>query len=147
MAAPSNKAERLCAMFDSYCKTVLRNESRDIKRALIRRSKRELAMDEPMQYIFDLISYEDTYPSEQLVFYVDGFSCEVYRNSLCKVMLSLPKRQQLVLVLGFWHQWTDEKISRYMEVTPRTVYNLRQRAFQTIRNFYEQQGTDTQIKL
>lgn len=59
MAAPSNKAERLCAMFDSYCKTVLRNESRDIKRALIRRSKRELAMDEPMQYIFDLISHED----------------------------------------------------------------------------------------
>jgi RNA polymerase sigma factor (sigma-70 family) len=143
MSAPSNKAERLCAMFDSYCKTVLRNESRDIKRALVRRSKRELAMDEPMQYLFDLISHEDTYPSEQLTLYADRFSCEVYRDTLYEAMLSLPERQRLVLILGFWHQWTDEKISKYMEVTPRTVYNLRQRAFQTIRSFYEQKGTDT----
>lgn len=143
MSAPSNKAERLRAMFDSYCKTVLRNESRDIKRAMIRRSKRELMMDEPMQYIFDLISHEDTYPSVKLVLHADRFSCEVYRDSLYEAMLSLPERQRLVLILGFWHQWTDEKISRYMEVTSRTVYNLRQRAFQTIRSFYEQQGTDT----
>ena len=57
MAAPSNKAERLCAMFDSYCKTVLRNESRDIKRALIRRSKRELAMDEPMCIVQNSSTY------------------------------------------------------------------------------------------
>jgi RNA polymerase sigma factor (sigma-70 family) len=133
-------------MFDSYCKTVLRNESRDIKRAMIRRSKRELVMDEPMQYIFDLINHEDTYPSEKLLLLADGFSCEVYRDLLYEAMLSLPERQRLVLILGFWHQWTDEKISRHMEVTPRTVYNLRQRAFQTIRNFYEQQGTDIQIK-
>lgn len=143
MSAPSDKAERLCAMFDSYCKTVLRNESRDIKRALIRRSKRELTMDEPMQYIFDLISHEDTYPSEQLVLYADRFSCEVYSDSLYEAIQSLPERQRLVLILGFWHQWTDEKISKYMEVTPRTVYNLRQRAFQTIRNFYERKRTDT----
>lgn len=58
-------------------------------------------MDEPMQYIFDLISYEDTYPSEQLTLYADRFSCEVYRDSLYKAMLSLPERQQLVLILGF----------------------------------------------
>ena len=143
MSAPSDKAERLCAMFDSYCKTVLHNESRDIKRALVQRSKHELAMDEPMQSIFDLISHEDTYPSEQLTVYADRFSCEVYRDTLYEAMLSLPERQRLVLILGFWYHWTDDKISKYMEVTPRTVYNLRQRAFQIIRSFYEQQGTDT----
>ena len=143
MSAPSNKVERLCAMFDSYCKTVLRNESRDIKRTLVRRSKRELAMDEPMQYIFDLISHEDTYPSEQLTLYADRFFCEVYRDTLYDAMQSLPEQQRLVLILGFWYHWTDEKISKHMEVTPRTVYNLRQRAFKIIRSFYEQQGTDT----
>lgn len=143
MSAPSNKAEGLCAMFDSYCKTVLRNESRDIKRALARRSKRELAMDEPMQYLFDLIGHEDTYPSDQLTLYADKFSGVVHRDTLYEAMLSLPERQRTVLILGFWHQWTDEEISRYLEVTPRTVYNLRQRAFNKIRNFYEQKGTDT----
>lgn len=98
MSALSNKAERLCAMFDSYCKTVLRNESQDIKRALVRRSKRELAMDEPMQYILNLISHKDAYPFERLTLHADRFSGE--------------------------------------------VYNLRQRAFNTIRNYYEKKGTD-----
>ena len=41
MPDPSDKAERLCAMFDSYCKTVLRNASRNEKRALANRMKRE----------------------------------------------------------------------------------------------------------
>jgi DNA-directed RNA polymerase specialized sigma24 family protein len=100
-------------------------------------------MDEPMQYLLDLISHEDTYPSESLTLYVDKFSCVVHREKLYEALLSLPEGQRLVLILGFWHQWTDEEISRYMEVTPRTVYNLRQRAFNIIRNFYEQKGTDT----
>jgi rRNA processing protein Krr1/Pno1 len=41
MSIPSNKAERLCVMFKSYRKTVLRNKNRDIKHAMTRHSKRE----------------------------------------------------------------------------------------------------------
>ena len=67
MPDPSDKAERLCAMFDSYCKTVLRNASRNEKRALANRMKREAVVNESMQYLFDTESHEDTYPSEQLV--------------------------------------------------------------------------------
>ena len=36
--------------------------------------------------------------------------------------------------------WKDKKISKKLEVTVRTVYNLRQRAFKKIRTYYELHG-------
>lgn len=139
MSAPSNKAKRICAMFDSYCKTVLRNASRNLKRAQANREKKEFVGEEPMHYLLDLIYHEDSYPSEQLVLYADKFSCVVYDETLYFALLSLPEQQRAVLLLDFWHDWTDEKIADYLEVTPRTVYNLRQRAFHSIRRTYEQE--------
>ena len=56
-----------------------------------------------------------------------------------KALLSLPEREQKVLLLDFWRDWTDREISRYMEVSTRTVYNLRQRAYRAIRQYYEQE--------
>ncbi|MGI5854862.1 MAG: sigma factor-like helix-turn-helix DNA-binding protein [Candidatus Merdivicinus sp.] len=49
----------------------------------------------------------------------------------------MPEKQLNVLLFDFWYAWTDEEIAERMEVTTRTVYNLRQRAFKAIRKFYE----------
>lgn len=140
MSAPLDRTARIIAMFDSYCKTVSRNASRNLKRAKASETKYEAVA--PMQYIFDLLSHMDTYPSDQFVLYADKFSCVVYSETLYKALQSLPDRERAVLLLDFWHGWTDEEISEHLEVTTRTVYNLRQRAFITIRNFYEQKGQE-----
>lgn len=137
MPDPSDKAERLCAMFDSYCKTVLRDASRNEKRALANRMKREAVVNESMQYLFDTESHEDTYPSEQLVIRADKFSCVIFNDLLYQALLSLPENQRMVLMLDFWYHWTDEKIATHLGATPRTVYNLRQRAFKAIRDTFE----------
>lgn len=142
MPAPSYKADRICAMFDSYCKTVLRNASRNEKRALVNRDKYEAVGSEQIQYLFDADGQEDTYPSSQLVIRMDKFSCVILSETLYLALLSLPENQRVVLLLDFWYHWTDEQIAAYLRVTPRTVYNLRQRAFKAIRSFYEK-GEDT----
>lgn len=59
MLTPLSRAERLCAMFDSYCKTVLRNASRNIKRTQVNRKKYESVADEQAQYLFDQQGTED----------------------------------------------------------------------------------------
>jgi len=143
MSAPSNKAERLCAMCDSFCKTVIRNASRNLKRTRANRQKHVTAGSEQIQYLFDLHSHTDTYPSEQLVIHAGKLTCVVFNETLYEAMLSLPEQQRTVLILDFWYGWPDERISKYMEVTTRTVYNLRQRAFKTIRSFYEKAKTET----
>ncbi len=96
-----------------------------------------------MQYLFDLHGHTSTYPSDQLMIHADKFSCVVFNEELYEALLSLPQQQRTVLILDFWYGWPDEKISRYMGVTTRTVYNLRQRAFKTIRSFYDGEKPET----
>jgi len=139
MLTPQSRAERLWAMFDSYCKTVLRNASRNIKRTHINRKKHEAIADEQIQYLFDQQSSEDIYPFFELMIHADKFSCVVFNETLYEALRDLPDQQRTVLMLDFWQGWSDEKIAKYMGVTARTVYNLRQRAFKAIKNYFEKE--------
>lgn len=142
MGAPSdNHEKRLVAMFDSFTKTVARNFSRNLKRAKENRDKHFLG--EPIDCILELLSHEDRYPSDYFVLFADELSCVVYSETLYKALLSLPENQRKVLLLDFWYDLTDEEIAKRMEVTVRTVYNYRQRAFRAIRIFYERGSSET----
>ncbi|MEY8390497.1 RNA polymerase sigma factor [Dialister invisus] len=139
MLSPSYES-RLCAMFDSFCKTVSRNFVRNLDRAEGNRDKH--FSDEPVDYLLETLGRRDEYPSESFVLYAGGISCAVESETLYKALLSLPEKHRNVLLLDFWGDLTDREISERMEVTPRTVYNLRQRAFSKIREYYEKRGRD-----
>ncbi len=141
MGAPSdNHEKRLVAMFDSFIKTVARNFCRNLKRAKENQDKH--FSEEPIDYILELLSHEDRYPSDYFVLFADELSCVVYSETLYKALFSLPENHRKVLLLDFWYDLTDEEIAKRMEVTVRTVYNYRQRAFQAIRRFYEQGSSE-----
>ena len=61
---------------------------------------------------------------------------------LYEALLALKVKERQVLLYSFWREFTDVEISKEMEVTARTVYNLRQRAYSKIREFYERRGRD-----
>ena len=136
MLSPSNE-DRICAMFDSFCKTVSRNFVRNLDRAGNNRDKH--FADEPVDYLLETLGRRDEYPSESFVLYVGGNSCAVESETLYKALLSLPENQRSVLLLDFWRDLTDGEIAEELEVTTRTVYNLRQRAYKAIRKFYERE--------
>ena len=136
MPSPSHE-ERICAMFDSFVKTVARNCVRNLQRDEANRS-RHIA-DEPVEYLLELLGREDDYLSDSYVLYVDGYPCVVESETLYKALQSLPDKQRKVLLLDFWRDRSDKEIAREMEVTPRTVYNMRQRAYKAIRDFYERE--------
>lgn len=140
MVSPSYE-DRICAMFDSFSKTASRNYYRDLLRAEKRRDSHY--HEEPVEYLLELLGHKDTYPSDSypsdsFVLYVDGHSCVVESETLYEALKSLPEKQRNVLLLDFWHNLTDGEIAKRLEVTARTVYNLRQRAYKAIRKFYEQ---------
>lgn len=139
MPSPSYE-ERICAMFDSFSKTVSRNFIRNLDRAETNRKKHFI--DEPADYFFELWGSEDSYPSDVFVLYVDGQPCPLENELLYQALCSLPEKQQKVLLLDFWGNLTDREIGERLEVTPRTVYNLRRRAFSRVREFYEKRGRD-----
>lgn len=140
MSVPSDYEKRLIAMFDSFGKTVAKNCCRNLKRAKDNREKH--FSEEPVDYILDLLSHEDRYPSDHFVLCADELSCVVHSETLYKALRSLPEKQRKVLLFDFWGAFTDGEIAARMEVTVRTVYNLRQRAFEAIRIFYEQESSE-----
>lgn len=134
MVSPSYE-DRICAMFDSFSKTASRNYYRDLLRAEKRRNRNY--QEEPVDYLLELLGHKDDYSSDSFVLYVDGHSCVVESETLYKALESLPEKQRAVLLLDFWRDFTDGEIAERLEVTTRTVYNLRQRAYKAIRKFYE----------
>lgn len=133
MVSPSYE-DRICAMFDSFSKTASRNYYRDLLRAEKRRDSHY--HEEPVEYLLELLGHRDAYPSDSFVLYVDGHSCVVESETLYEALKSLPEKQRDVLLLDFWHNLTDGEIAERLEVTTRTVYNLRHRAYRAIRKFY-----------
>lgn len=140
MTPPSDKENALCSLFESFCVTTIRNFSRNLKRATKNRQKYEGSCDEPVEYIADLLSTEDVYASEQFALDVDGLACTLESELLYKAMLSLSDRERQVILYDFWCDLKDREIAKKLEVTERTVYNCRQRAFQKICTYYELHG-------
>ena len=93
-----------------------------------------------MEYLLELLTREDTYTVEQLILTVDGKSCTVESEILFEALKSLPDDQKNVILYDFWLELKDREIADRLEVTVRTVYNLRQRAFRKIKTYYEIHG-------
>ena len=72
MPSPSRE-KRICAMVDSYIKTVSRNYVRNLDRAEGNRDKHYA--DEPAEYILELLGRKDNYPSDTFVLYAGDYSC------------------------------------------------------------------------
>ena len=134
---PSEREQELVAMFDSFCKTVIRNYSRTLIR---RKSIRPENLDEPIEVLLDMWGTRDEYPSLSNTFVVDGETYSIESDTLYIALVSLPEQQRTVLLLDFWDDMTDIEIAKKLEVTPRTVYNLRERAFWEIKRFYEHEN-------
>ena len=140
MTPPSDREIALCKMFESVCVTAIRNFGRNLQSAMKNRQKHDGTGEEAVEYLIGLLSAEDRYSSEQFVLDVDGLPCTLENEFLYNALLSLPDKERKVILYDFWCDLKDKEISEKLEVTVRTVYNLRQRAFKRIRTYYELYG-------
>lgn len=141
MNAPSEKDKRrIVEMFDSFCKTVSRNGSRNAKRA--KKKYDGYFTQEPIELLLETWGLEDDYPFLPFTIHVEGYPCVIESEMLYNALLSLPEKQRMVILLDFWQDLTDIEIAKQMEVATRTVYNLRKRAFVAIKKYYEHHGHD-----
>ncbi|MCM1060978.1 MAG: hypothetical protein NC452_11895 [Eubacterium sp.] len=95
-----------------------------------------------MQYLLNSLTMEDKRPSEQYLIYVEDHPCIIESELLYHTLEDLKENQKNVLLMDYWLSMTDEEISKRLEVTRRTVYNLRNRAFSKVRRYYENHGRD-----
>lgn len=89
MSTPSNNETRFITMFDSFRKTAARNFSRNLKR--VKENQVKYFSEEPIDYLLELLSHEDRYPSDHFVLYADELSCVVYSETYIKHFSLCPK--------------------------------------------------------
>ena len=124
-------------IFDCFVKTVMRNEYRDAAAEIKRIQNREAKPD-----VMNVPEIEDVYPSEHFILDNEKYPCLIASDWLYDAMLELPKTQRETLILEFWYGYGDQEIAAYFHVTPRTIYNWRQKAFTAIRKYYERNGDE-----
>ena len=124
-------------IFDCFVKTVMRNEYRDAAAEKKRIQNREAKPD-----LMNVPEIEDVYPSEHFILDNEKYPCLIASDWLYNAMLELPKTQRETLILEFWYGYGDQEIAAYFHVTPRTIYNWRQKAFTAIRKYYERNGDE-----
>lgn len=124
-------------IFDCFVKTVMRNEYRDAVAEKKRIQNREAKPD-----LMNVPEIEDVYPSEHFILDNEKYPCLIASDWLYDAMLELPKTQRETLILEFWYGYGDQEIAAYFHVTPRTIYNWRQKAFTAIRKYYERNGDE-----
>ena len=124
-------------IFDCFVKTVMRNEYRDAAAEKKRIQYREAKPD-----LMNVPEIEDVYPSEHFILDNEKYPCLIASDWLYDAMLELPKTQRETLILEFWYGYGDQEIAAYFHVTPRTIYNWRQKAFTAIRKYYERNGDE-----
>ena len=129
-------------IFDCFVKTVMRNEYRDAAAEKKRIQNREAKPD-----LMNVPEIEDVYPSEHFILDNEKYPCLIASDWLYDAMLELPKTQRETLILEFWYGYGDQEIAAYFHVTPRTIYNWRQKAFTAIRKYYERNGDEMTLHM
>ena len=132
----SNKEKRTIEyQFDSFCKKVLREESRSIKRKMQReKNLTSYVIANPNQE--DLFVYEK-YPSDLHQFNVDQYQFGIENEKLAKALLSLPDNKRNIILLKYFWDMTDDEIANYLKQVRTTVMRQRTRTLSTLKQKME----------
>lgn len=130
------------AMFDAFCKEVLRNTVFNYKRKIKRQSNRELITPEPEQYIDARDAVFDVYETDRLFIRFEGSAYPLDNERLYQSMLTLPQNLLGVILLKFWHGQKDAIIASHFGVSTRTIRQWRSLAMTEIRSRYQKKETE-----
>ena len=135
MELSNNEKRTIEYQFDSFCKKILREESRSIKRKMQReKNLTSYVIANPNQE--DLFVYEK-YPSDLHQFNVDQYQFGIENEKLAKALLSLPDNKRNIILLKYFWDMTDDEIANYLKQVRTTVMRQRTRTLSALKQKME----------
>ena len=111
--------------FDSICRKVLRDESRNYKRQLARRAEMEVSLSELSETELGQLSAMDEYSLEDMVFDVLEYRVAVKDDRLAEALAALPGKKRDVILLSYFLDMTDTEIAEKLKVVGSTIHRRR----------------------
>ena len=125
-------------MFDSYCKTVIKNCARRYWKREVKRSEHEYLVADDQLSIYP--TDKDAF-AEKYIITCGNVQAIFHCFALFTAVEQLKEKEKTVVVLKYWGGYTDKYIAQYLSVTERTVRNLKSHAYNTLKTMLEKGET------
>ena len=123
--------------FDAYCKRLVKNESRNALRGIIRREKHEL----PFSMLADAevmrFSYEDSYDLESKEFSLTQDTVIVQDSEIADALVALPPSWRKIILLFYFKRQNDQQIGEELGSSANAAYYRRRRSILELRKAME----------
>lgn len=119
--------------FDSFCKTVLRNEARSYLYSLARQYDREKSFENLTPEELDRLATVDHYPSDSYVFSSHGYDLRIDNELVAEAFASLPEQEQSILILHCVLDMADGEIGSLMGMSRSAVQRHRTSSLKQLR--------------
>ena len=133
----SEKQSRIRKQFDSFCKTLLKNEMIDYERERSYRLKHEVSFSELTQEELSRMTNTDEYIVESEVFRVLDYDVEVKDEPIGEALKYLPEKKRNVILLSFFMDMTDTEIAKHMNLVRSTIHHHRVSSLQALKKIME----------
>ena len=133
----SEKQSRIRKQFDSFCKTLLKNEMIDYERERSYRLKHEVSFSELTQEELSRMTNTDEYIVESEVFRVLDYDVEVKDELIGEALKYLPEKKRNVILLSFFMDMTDTEIAKHMNLVRSTIHHHRVSSLQALKKIME----------
>ena len=111
--------------FDSICRKVLRDESRNYKKQLARRAEKEINLSELSEAELGQLYAMDEYPSDSTCFDVLEYRVAVKDDRLAEALAALPSKKRDVILLSYFLDMNDTEIAEKLNVVGATIHYRR----------------------
>lgn len=111
--------------FDSICRKVLRDESRNYKKQLARRAEKEINLSELSEAELGQLYAMDEYPSDSTYFDVLEYRVGVKDERLAEALAALPSKKRDVILLSYFLDMNDTEIAEKLKVVGATIHYRR----------------------
>lgn len=136
----NDSASDLFARFDSFCKTVMRNEARNLKKMAKRLSGRERLIRDSGLFEQMIEFYDDMVELFTERIHLRGRDYAVTNENLFAALKKLPEAELEVILLIYWEELSQNEIAELLKVSSRTVYARRTRALAKLKQWVRVPG-------
>lgn len=129
--------------FDSFSKTLIRNEGINALEEIKTRAKHEVPFDMLSREEFEQISSTDSYLINGTILRTKELSIPINDPALSKVLQFLPPQRREIVLLSFFMDYSDAEIGRKLGITANAVRYRKKIALSKLKELLNEQETNS----
>lgn len=131
---------RIVQIFDSFCKTVIRNEARNIKKQYARLRERQVSLTELPESALTSFQAKNTSIENSEVFLALGMELLVENLDVAEAIHQLSEPKRKIILLYYFAGFNDREIGEVIGMSVGGVWYQRRKAEEELKKYLEEKS-------